>query len=219
MMPAPAERWLWLLRHAKAVTEPPRGGTDHDRPLAPRGRRDADALGRHLGDTGDHLGLLAGDLPELVLCSTAVRTVETADGVLGHLASRPQVLHVRALYGASPDDVLEQVSVVQDERRSIMVVGHNPTVEALVLELLAAATNGASVVDDRPGAMVSGAGAAAPRPEGDGRHPGRARGKALQRLERRGFPTCGLAVFRFSGTWQAVLREPPTVAGLFFPPY
>ena len=43
---AKATRILWLLRHAKAVTDPPPGGSDFDRVLAPRGRRDAAALGR-----------------------------------------------------------------------------------------------------------------------------------------------------------------------------
>ena len=71
---------LWLLRHAKTVPDPPAGKTDHERPLAPRGRRDADALARRL--EADRLGFKAADLPGLVLCSTAVRTVQTAERVL-----------------------------------------------------------------------------------------------------------------------------------------
>ena len=50
---APATRTLWLLRHAKTVADPPAGGADIDRVLAPRGRRDATALG-HLIGTDDH---------------------------------------------------------------------------------------------------------------------------------------------------------------------
>ena len=49
-------RTLWLLRHAKTVTDPPPGGTDFDRVLAPRGRRDATALGRLFAGSGDGLG-------------------------------------------------------------------------------------------------------------------------------------------------------------------
>ena len=43
---------LWLLRHAKAVADPPSGGEDFDRVLAPRGRRDGAALGNLIGQRG-----------------------------------------------------------------------------------------------------------------------------------------------------------------------
>ena len=49
-------RTLWLLRHAKTVTDPPPGGADFDRVLAPRGRRDAAALGRLFAGAGEGLG-------------------------------------------------------------------------------------------------------------------------------------------------------------------
>jgi phosphohistidine phosphatase len=115
---------LWLLRHAKASQY---GPSDHERPLAPRGRRDAEALGRRLADPG----FAGGDRPALVLCSTAARTVETAERVLAGLADPPPVEYRRALYGASPEEVLDQLRQVDDEVRSVMVVGHNPTAQAL----------------------------------------------------------------------------------------
>ena len=116
---------LWLLRHAKAVPDPPKGGSDHERVLTPRGRRDADALGRRLA--GDRLGLAPGDLPELVLCSTATRTVQTAERALAQLDGPPSVDHLRSLYGATPDQVLDALRAVDDRVHSVMVVGHNPT--------------------------------------------------------------------------------------------
>ena len=70
--PQPGPRTLWLVRHAKALADPPFGGTDHERPLSSRGRRDAAALGRRLGPAGDHLGL-AADPPTAALSSTASR--------------------------------------------------------------------------------------------------------------------------------------------------
>jgi phosphohistidine phosphatase len=127
-----APRSLWLLRHAKTVRHPPAGGTDHERTLAPRGRRDADALGQRLGDDGDHLGLSEDLMPALVLCSTAARTVETTERVLAGVAVPPPVRYLRALYDASSEEVLGQVSMVEDDIASVMVVGHNPTFEALV---------------------------------------------------------------------------------------
>jgi phosphohistidine phosphatase len=125
-------RILWVLRHAKTLRRPPVGGDDHERTLAPRGRRDADALGERLGDRGDHLGLDGDVLPGLVLCSTAARTVETTERVLAHLAAPPPVTYLEALYGASPEEVFEAVATVDDEIGSVMVVGHNPTFEALM---------------------------------------------------------------------------------------
>jgi phosphohistidine phosphatase len=125
-------RFLWVLRHAKTVRRPPVGGADHERTLAGRGRRDADALGEHLGDEGDHLGLDQGIMPALILCSTASRAVETTERVLAKMSSPPPVTYLRSLYGASPEAVLEQVSMVEEDVASVMVVGHNPTLEALV---------------------------------------------------------------------------------------
>lgn len=125
-------RTLWVLRHAKTVRNPPVGGADHERTLAPRGRRDAAALGARLGDDGDHLGLGDDAAPRLVLCSTAARTVETTERVLAGLVDPPPVTYLRSLYGASPEELLELVSMVDEDIASVMVVGHNPTIETLV---------------------------------------------------------------------------------------
>ncbi len=125
---------VWLLRHAKAAPEPPAGGADHDRPLAPRGRRDAAALGLRLraGDLG-----FAGAVPELIVASTATRTTETAERVAGALGV--PVDRRRRLYYGSPTDVLAELETLDDEHRSVMVVGHNPTTHSLALELLSEA--------------------------------------------------------------------------------
>jgi phosphohistidine phosphatase len=128
-------RVLWVLRHAKTRRDPPVGAADHERKLAPRGRRDADALGARLGDDGDRLGLTADLMPGLVLSSSAARTVETTERVLAGLAKPPPVTCLRSFYGASPEEVLEQLSMVDDDVGSVMVVGHNPTFEALVAAL------------------------------------------------------------------------------------
>ena len=74
---ARAARTLWLLRHAKTVADPPPGGADFDRVLAPRGRRDAAALGRLFAGAGEGLGpgLQGVPRPQLALVSPAARTV------------------------------------------------------------------------------------------------------------------------------------------------
>jgi phosphohistidine phosphatase len=138
-------RVLWVLRHAKTVRRPPVGGADHERVLAARGRRDADALGARLGDGGDRFGLDPSLGPAVVLCSTAARAVETTERVLEQMSSPPPVTYLHSLYGASPEDVLERVSMVEEDVDSAMVVGHNPTFEALV-----------SAMPRRPVASLSG---------------------------------------------------------------
>jgi len=101
--------------------------------LSAKGRRDAVALGRRLADDGDRLGL--SSFPELVLCSTATRTQQTADRVLADLADPPPVRYLREIYEASPADVVEVLHTVDDDVRSVMVVGHNPTIEVLASTL------------------------------------------------------------------------------------
>ena len=139
MRAASRPRLLFILRHAKAVTDPPRGGGDHERELAPRGRRDARALGRRLGPKGDHFGLDDADLPTVVLCSTAARTLQTAERVLDGMAGEIDLRPLRVLYRADPDDVLAQIRMVEDDVHSVMVVGHNPTAAQLVVEAAAPA--------------------------------------------------------------------------------
>ena len=122
---------VWILRHAKAVPDPPSGKSDHERTLAPRGRRDADALGKRLAEPG----FVPVGLPELVLCSTATRTVKTAERALASLEHPPPVDYRRSLYGASTDDVLDELRGVGSDISSVMVVGHNPTAHDLVVSL------------------------------------------------------------------------------------
>jgi phosphohistidine phosphatase len=135
---AGASRTLWLLRHAKAVADPPPDGDDFDRVLAPRGRRDATALGLLLGGDAQGLGLGELDLPQIAFVSPAARTLATAELVLGSVVRPPVVESPDDLYGADPEDVLTHLRAVKGKTSSVMLVGHNPTAHALALGLLRA---------------------------------------------------------------------------------
>jgi phosphohistidine phosphatase len=130
---ARAGRTLWLLRHAKTVTDPPPGGTDFDRVLAPRGRRDAIALGLLFAGAGERLGpdLKHTPRPRIALVSPAVRTAATADLVLAGVTDPPQYRLEQGLYAADPEEVLALVQNLPDDVDSSMVVGHNPTAQSL----------------------------------------------------------------------------------------
>ncbi|WP_405672821.1 SixA phosphatase family protein [Streptomyces sp. NBC_01530] len=118
-------RRLVVLRHAKSAW--PEGVADHQRPLAPRGRRDAPAAGRALAE--------ADCLPDLALCSTAVRTRQTWELASAQWGTPPPVRPDPRLYAADVRDLLTAVHEVSPEVETLLLVGHNPGLEELVLEL------------------------------------------------------------------------------------
>jgi phosphohistidine phosphatase len=134
-----ATRTLWLLRHAKTVTDPPPGGADFDRVLAPRGRRDATALGRLFAGKGEGLGtaLKGVPRPKVALVSPAARTRATAELVFARMAEPPECFFYDGLYGADADEVLAYVHDLDDGAEAAVVVGHNPTAHSLSQGLLA----------------------------------------------------------------------------------
>jgi phosphohistidine phosphatase len=142
----PSGRTLWLLRHAKAVADPPTGGDDFDRVLAPRGRRDAAALGQLLARRGRGLGGVGAPLPQIAFVSPAARTMATADLVLAGVTPPPRWMSPADLYGGDPEDVLDHLRALDDDITSATVIGHNPTSQALALGLLA--------LDDKDGRDV-----------------------------------------------------------------
>ncbi len=122
------------------MTDPPPGGADFDRVLAPRGRRDATALGRLFAGAGEGLGpaLQGVPRPQIALVSPAARTAATAELVLADMADPPECRLDEALYGAEPEEVLAFVRALPDDADAAMVVGHNPTAHALSQGLLSA---------------------------------------------------------------------------------
>jgi phosphohistidine phosphatase len=138
-------RYLWVLRHGKAASDAPWGGGDRERPLTARGRRDATALGKRLAEERPVLGLEGVRRPELAICSSAVRTRQTARLIVKALSNRLPLDSYRSLYGADTEAVLRYVREIDESVKSALVVGHNPTMYELVWELLADGDG------DRPG--------------------------------------------------------------------
>ena len=113
---------LLVLRHAKSSWSNAYLA-DHERPLAPRGRRAAEAMAAHLA------GL---DPPALVLCSTARRTQDTLDFVRPHLPETTEIHIEDDLYGAPAPLLLARLRHVPDGTPGVLLVGHNPGLEDLV---------------------------------------------------------------------------------------
>jgi phosphohistidine phosphatase len=127
-------RTLLLLRHAKSSWADPTV-PDHDRRLAPRGVLAAGRVAAHLASEGIH--------PALVLCSSARRARETLEAIRPALGEDADVRVEGELYGADADDLLRRINAVDAHIRSMMVIGHNPGLEDLALDLAGDGTEAA----------------------------------------------------------------------------
>ncbi len=124
---------LTLLRHAKSGDD----GTvarDFDRRLNAKGRRAARAIGRRLRDDGVRF--------DRVIASPAVRVAETLEEVSAGYGPGIEPAWERRIYLATADELLDLLQEVPDEAEDVLLVGHNPGLEDLVLML---------VPDDAPG--------------------------------------------------------------------
>jgi phosphohistidine phosphatase len=122
---------LAILRHAKSDWDDP-ALADHDRPLASRGRKAAPAVGRFLRK--------AGLVPDLVLCSTARRAVETLERVLPEIDADPIICHERDLYLASAARLLGRLRRIAEPAELVLLVGHDPGLHELAVGLAGTGT-------------------------------------------------------------------------------
>ncbi|MFJ2717551.1 SixA phosphatase family protein [Streptomyces sp. NPDC087437] len=123
-------RRIVLFRHAKADWPQV---TDHERPLAERGRKDAAVAGRKLAD--------AGVAFDLALCSTTTRTRETWKLAVHELPHRPKTVYEERVYDASPGELITVLNETPDDVRSVILIGHNPGIQGLA-EVLSGSAEG-----------------------------------------------------------------------------
>jgi len=116
---------LLLLRHAKSSWDD-RGLADHERPLAPRGHRAAERMAEHLRSSAPH--------PDLVLCSSALRTRETLERMSAAFGDAEVVVDDE-LYAAGDDALLERLRRVADRFETVAMIGHNPGIHDLAVAL------------------------------------------------------------------------------------
>jgi phosphohistidine phosphatase len=115
-------RTLILLRHAKSAW--PEDTPDAARPLAARGLRDAPAVGRWLQARSPTI--------DYVVCSPAVRAVQTWDLAAVQLDATPRVRHDERLYDASAQDLLAVIQELPRSTSTAVLVGHNPGLEDIL---------------------------------------------------------------------------------------
>ncbi|MBC2639323.1 MULTISPECIES: histidine phosphatase family protein [unclassified Rhodococcus (in: high G+C Gram-positive bacteria)] len=114
-------RTLILMRHGKSAY--PEGVSDHERPLAPRGRKQAGLAGDWLRSTQPPI--------DAVLCSTARRTRETLEATRVGAPTR----FAAELYGGYPPEILLEIAQVEPSVRTLLVVGHVPGMPSTALDL------------------------------------------------------------------------------------
>jgi phosphohistidine phosphatase len=118
---------LALLRHAKSSWDDP-ALDDFDRPLNERGHAAAPVMGKRLSE--------AGFVPDLILCSPALRTRQTLDHVLRCLAGTDSPVRFHdSMYLASADELLKTLQQHGGTSKNVLFIGHNPGLHMLATVL------------------------------------------------------------------------------------
>lgn len=107
---------LIITRHAKSSWDLPYLN-DHERPLAKRGKRASNAIGRWLAERGH--------IPKTVLCSTSVRTRQTWNRIERCIPGKYDVRFDPDLYHGGINSIVQALANVQDS--PVLILGHNPT--------------------------------------------------------------------------------------------
>ncbi len=117
-------RRLVVMRHSKAEPTAP---SDHGRPIATRGREDAEEVGHWLREQGI--------TPDAALVSDSLRTQQTWEQVAAAAAWTVEAQFSAALYAAESDSAFDLIREVDAGVRTLVVIGHNPTM-ASIAELI-----------------------------------------------------------------------------------
>lgn len=137
-----------MLRHAKSGWDDP-VARDFDRPLNKRGEKAARLMGRWMKNecvSFDH-----------VIASPAVRVIETLDQIAAGYTQRIEATWERRVYLASSATLMDVLREQSDDMHSVLMVGHNPGLEDLVLDLVSEDTGcslRASVYEKYPTAAI-----------------------------------------------------------------
>ncbi|HEY6884506.1 MAG TPA: histidine phosphatase family protein [Nitrososphaeraceae archaeon] len=114
---------LLILRHAKAVPKDP-NSSDHDRSLDSLGKDDALRMGEMIKDKDM--------VPCFIISSTALRAKTTAELVAKGCKYEADIVLDHCLYEAKPKDYLDILETVSDRYSSVLITGHNPTIEETI---------------------------------------------------------------------------------------
>jgi len=135
---------LYLLRHANA--EPAGSGGDKERALSEHGLETCQRISNYL--QGDEI------TPDLIICSSALRTRQTLDAISPIWKAMPEVVYDDSIYESYSDIVQTAIGNHTALYKDIMVIGHNPGLQDLALGL--SNTPGATAHKDAMGNFAPG---------------------------------------------------------------
>ncbi len=119
---------IWIMRHAKSDWSHP-DLADFDRPINKRGRFDAPLMGQWMGTLAHR--------PDLIVSSPARRARQTAELVAKALPFSEELQFWEDLYPGSAEITIAAIRELSEELKSILIIGHNPNMEALASTLTA----------------------------------------------------------------------------------
>jgi phosphohistidine phosphatase len=114
---------LLIMRHAKSSWKETEIA-DHKRPLKKRGLKEAAYIGKVLKNKEL--------IPDKIMSSNAVRAADTAAIVADKCGFKKEIEYTDKLYMAESGAILELIHAQPDSIKTLMVIGHNPGMEALV---------------------------------------------------------------------------------------
>jgi phosphohistidine phosphatase len=116
-------RKLYLLRHAQTLDRRA-DEKDIDRMLTPIGFQNANRMGMNLKNKKVQ--------PDIIICSAAMRTQQTAESIAEHVSYDASKVHVNSeVYDASIRTLLNTVNNLKDEWQTVVLIGHNPSITYL----------------------------------------------------------------------------------------
>ena len=120
-------KWVYFVRHAKSswddLTLP-----DHDRPLNGRGKRDCVKMGEHVAHLPQKI--------QLLISSTATRALRTAKAFQeSHGLAKDRLVATRSLYHSSPDEMINELYMLQDDVNVVAIFAHNPGMTMAINEV------------------------------------------------------------------------------------
>ena len=114
---------ILLMRHAKSSWKNT-DLSDHERPLKKRGVKEAEKMGKYLKNKKL--------IPEIIYTSSAKRARQTAEVIAKACKCKAKVVPLDELYMAEPSKILDVIEKADSEFKTILVVGHNPGMEAFL---------------------------------------------------------------------------------------
>lgn len=116
---------LYIMRHAKSSWAVP-GARDFDRELNERGLSDLKKVSKVFENESI--------LPEKILCSSAIRTRQTLDAIVGVFDNDPEIVFTERLYSSGLSEYIDIISATKDAK-SLLIIGHNPMCGSLATAL------------------------------------------------------------------------------------